>query len=134
MPSPIAPPVSLSTGQVVLLIGIGIAVWFVVALLLAALAPLGVYAGTANLLLYALIVPGTVPLILLIRTLTRARRDQTLTCVTIVTATASLLDGNALLRLPVLYGASPAGAGATLLWGVGVALALSVVMSRPAQQ
>ena len=121
---------SLTLRQVAVLVGVGVVLWFGVAVLLAALEPLGALRGPGAVLLYVLVIPATWPLVLLVRKAAKADRNQTLAAVAIPTATASLLDGNALIWIPGLYGASPHAAGAAILWGVGVALVFGLVMNR----
>ncbi len=131
--SPSTAPDTLAPVQWIGLIAIGAVLWLLVILLFRAVDSLGGFAGVGPVLFYALLVPGTVPLIMLTRWLARLRRDQTLLAVAVVTASASLLDGVALAVIPVFYGGSPLAAAATLLWGVGVALALGVWMGRTRQ-
>ena len=115
----------------------GAALWFIAAVLLRMLGPMGVYEGFARVLLYALIIPGTLPFILLIVKLTRVARDQIALACAVMTASAALLDGIALAWFPALYGddvAHVAGAGATILWGAGVALALGFFLNKAGQE
>lgn len=121
---------SLSARQFAILIASGIVFWFLGALLIRAIEPLGALEGVGVVLLYALIVPGTWPAIPLIRKVASLRGDQTVLGVTIATATAILLDGCALHLIPGLYGPDTAGAGAAILWAGGVALMLAVWMNR----
>ena len=123
-----APARPLGASQIASLVLIGAGLWFGAARLLAAVGPMGAFAAPGIFILYALVIPGTWPFILLARRITQGR---TLLGVAIATATASLLDGNALVWMPGLYGADPAGAGAAILWGVGVALVLGLVMDKP---
>ena len=113
----------------------GAALWFIAAVLLRVLGPMGVYEGFARVLLYALIIPGTVPFILLIVKLTRVARHQIALACAVMTASAALLDGIALAWFPALYGNEVehvAAAGATILWGAGAALALGFFLNRAA--
>jgi hypothetical protein len=122
---------ALNRGQVVTLVGLGILLWFLAALMLRALEPVGALTAPGVFLLYALIIPGTYPFVLLIRRLAKLRADQMMLGVTAVTATATLCDANALVWFPeALYGAKPLGAAAAVLWGVGVALFLGITMNR----
>jgi hypothetical protein len=112
---------------------LGAVLWLVAALILRGLGPLGVYEGSARVLLYLAIIPGTIPVVLLLRRLAGLERDQTAIGMSVATAAAALLDGIALAWFPGLYGgevALQAGAGATILWGAGVGLALGMVMNR----
>jgi hypothetical protein len=120
----------LSTTQLAIVAAIGAILWFLAALLIRAVEPIGALEGPGVALFYAAIIPGTVPFIPLIRRLASLRRDQTVYGVAVATGVAGLLDGVALAYFPALYGANTAGAGAAILWGAGVALLLAVVMSR----
>lgn len=127
------PPEKLAVWQVVVLVAIGVALWFGAALMLRYLGAAGAFEGRGTLLIYALVIPGTVPFVVLTRTLARLARDQILLGVAIVTSTATLLDGAALAAMPTMYGdAAPlvAASGAAILWGVGVGLVLGLVLSR----
>ena len=117
--------------QIAILIVFGALLWFGAALLIRALEPLGALRGSGVALFYAALIPGTYPFILLARKIGRLQPGQTLTAVVIATTTASFLDGTALMVYPALYGADRGGAGAAILWGVGVGLALALVMDRP---
>lgn len=123
----------LTTTQIAILVGIGAALWLAAALMLRALAPMGVYDGLGRVALYVLTVPGTYPFILIARAAARLKADQIAIAVTVATATAVLLDGIALAWFPALYGSAAgqvAGAGAAILWGAGVALVLGLAMNR----
>ncbi len=129
--SPCQATALLSRGQTLLMIVIGIILWFGAALLLRYLGPMGIYQPPAIAWVYALVIPGTFPFILLVRLAGRLAGPQIITGVTIVTATALLLDGLAVAFFPSLYGATPAlvaGAGGAILWGAGVGLVLGVWM------
>ncbi|MDH7975691.1 hypothetical protein QH494_26190 [Sphingomonas sp. AR_OL41] len=121
---------ALAPAQWLGLIAIGAVLWILVILLFRAVDSIGGFAGLGPALFYALLVPGTVPLITATRRIVRLRRAQTLLAVAVVTASASLLDGTALAVIPAFYGTHPLAASATLLWGVGVALSLAVWMGR----
>jgi hypothetical protein len=98
--------------QTLILAGFGALLWF---------------EGSLRALLYALIIPGTWPFILVAEKLARLGRDQIALGVAVVTAAAALLDGIALAWFPSLYGADPSlvtASGAAILWGVGVGLVL----------
>ena len=122
----------LSSRQIVTLAVFGAALWFLAAMLVRTIAPMGALGGAWRMLTYALVVPGTVPAILLARPLARLRRDQRTIGITIVTAAALLLDGAAFAWFPILYGTDPAlvlAGAAVILWGAGVGLILGVMMS-----
>ena len=128
--------VGLSVRQSAILITMGAILWFLAAMLLRALAPLGIYEGSARVLLYILIIPGTVPFVLLLWKLAAMQPGQLARGLGLATATATVLDGAALAWLPALYSAQPeniawiAGAGATILWGAGVGIFLGFWLDR----
>ena len=122
---------TLGTGQIAMLVFLGVGLWFLAALMLRAVEPFGAFTVPGVFILYILLIPGTYPFVLLIRKLAKLRGDQTMLGVTIVTATASLCDANALVWFPkALYGANPLGAAAAILWGIGVALCLGIMMNK----
>lgn len=124
--------VPLTLGQWLALVTIGAVLWLLVIFLLRAVGALGGYSAMGTVLFYLLLVPGTVPLVVATRKIVGLRANQVLAAVAIVTASASLLDGVALAAMPSFYGNNPLGASAALLWGVGVALFLGVLMNRAA--
>jgi hypothetical protein len=127
----------LSSTQIITLAILGIALWLLAALLLRVLGPMGALQGYPRILVYALVVPGTYPFILLAQRVATLARHQTAYGIAIVTAAATLMDGIALAWFPALYGATPelvvASAGA-ILWGVGVGLVLALVMDKAGQE
>lgn len=129
-----APPIDgLNPRQLSILAALGAILWLGAALLLRALAPLGVYDGLARVALYAAIVPGTWPFVLLLVRAAGLARRQALSGVAVALAVATLLDGLALAWAPGLYGtteAHVAGAGAAILWGAGVFLVLGALAAR----
>lgn len=114
---------------------IGAALWLAAALGLRALGPLGIYEGWARVALYVLVVPVTLPFVPITRWLAGLGRDQVAIGVSVVTATAALLDGVALAWFPALYGSELtliAGAGAAILWGAGVGMVIGFWLNRAA--
>ncbi|WP_309645949.1 hypothetical protein [Phenylobacterium sp.] len=87
------------------LVVLGAVLWFLAAVLLRFVGPMGAFDGVGLIALYVLTVPGTFPLILLAQRLAKLGRDQIAIGVTVATATAALLDGLALSQFPTLYGA-----------------------------
>ncbi len=127
-----APALPLSPMQIATLAIYGAVLWFIAAMLVRLLAPMGALDGSARVLTYLLVVPGTIPAIVIARRLARLVRGQTAIGIAVVTATATLLDGIAFAALPTLYADAPhhviAGA-AVIVWGAGVGLVLGVVMN-----
>ena len=123
----------LTGGQVGILMIYGVVLWFLAAMLVRVLAPIGALSGVWQGVTYVLIVPGTVPAIWIARALAKLARGQTAMGILIVTAMALLLDGTAFAWFPALYGPDPAHwltGAAVILWGAGVGLVLGIFMSR----
>ncbi|MEM9667964.1 MAG: hypothetical protein AAF950_03490 [Pseudomonadota bacterium] len=124
---------SLHRGQMVRLTVVGFATWFGVAFLLQYAGSIGAYQGSGRVLMYALIVLGTPALLLALMPLAGIARNQIVLGAAWVVGIASVCDGLALAWFPSLYGGSPfmvAGAGSTLLWGVGFACLLSFFINQ----
>jgi hypothetical protein len=125
--------IGLTTRQSVIAMVIGAVLWLFAAVVLGALAPSGIYEGSARVWLYLLLIPITVPFIPALRIIAGLPHDKTGIAVALATATAMLLDGMALAWFPGLYGGTPAyvaGAGAAILWGAGVAVMLGFAFTR----
>ncbi len=125
--------VPLSPRQALVCAALGAVLWLVAALLLRWLGPMGIYDGAARIWLYLLIIPGSAPFILLIARAAGLARSQIAIGAAFGTMTAILLDGIALAWFPALYGGEiefVAGAGAVILWGGGVFMALGWVFNR----
>lgn len=125
--------VSISARQAAALIGLGAVFWFLAAMILRLVAPMGALEGAARALAYALVVPGTLPAVWLIWKLPGLRRDQVALGGAVATATATLIDGIVLAWFPELYSADArlvAACGAAILWGAGVGLVLSLLFNR----
>jgi hypothetical protein len=124
---------TLTTKQVLISVIYGAFLWFVAAMIVRNIGPMGAFAGIALVITYALVIPGTVPAILLGQKLIGLVKSQIAGSVMIMTATALLLDGVALNFFRGLYGNDPvivmAGA-ALILWGAGVGLVLAILMGR----
>lgn len=124
--------------QLAVLMATGATLWFGAAVLLHWLTGAGWLEGGARALVYALVVPGTIPFVMMTRALARLRADQMASGMALVTATALLLDGVAVAWFPQLYGTTPAqvlAASAAVLWGAGAAIMLGFAWNRtPAPQ
>jgi hypothetical protein len=122
----------LTPSQIAILTIYGAALWFLAAMLVRFIGPMGALDGGWWVLTYALVIPGTIPAIIATLQLARLRRDQTLAGVAVVTATALLLDGLAHAWFPSLYGTDPAlivKGAAAIFWGAGVGLVLALIMN-----
>lgn len=125
---------SIKPSQIIIMAIYGGILWFVAAMIIRAVEPLGGQEVPGILLLYASMVPGFYPFVLLARRIANLRHDQTLIGVAIATGTAALIDAHALIFIPELYGPRPTAAGATILWGIGVVLLMAAAMNRPARR
>lgn len=122
-----------STGQMATMIVSGIIFWFIGALICRWVGAIGAFEGANRALLYAALVPGTLPVILLVRRAARLAPDQVALGSAIVTAAAIACDSIALVVIPELYGAGveqTAASGAVILWGGAVAIALGCWLNR----
>lgn len=127
------PTQPLATKQLIILVLYGVMLWFLAAILVRTIGPMGALDGSARVITYALIIPGTVPAIWLGRALAGFARDQTAISLIVITATALLLDGIAHAWYPSLYGSDPAQivkGAAVIFWGAGVGLVLGLVMNE----
>ncbi len=125
---------SLTAKQSIILAIYGVILWFAAANLVRVIGPMGAFDGVAGLINFALVIPGTVPAIYGARWIAKLRPDQTAVAISIVTATALLLDGIGHAWLPQLYGTDPAlivKGAAAIFWGAGVGLVLAVLMTKP---
>lgn len=123
----------LSTNQVSILIGAGIVLWFAAALLLQALNAAALLGGVATLVVYALVIPGTLPFVLLLSRLARLAPPQIVPGYTLATLAALLCDGMAVAFWPALYGANDLQvrlAAGAVIWGAAVGLALAFAVAR----
>lgn len=109
---------------------VGAIIWFAAALLIRFIEPMGAFGQPMVALTYLLVIPGSVPVVVLLRAVVGLAKSQTGLGMAAGTAMATLLDGVALTWFPALYGDDPAAAGAAILFGAGVGLVLGFVMSR----
>lgn len=135
MPDPASIPPraapALTPNQVAITAACGAALWFVGIFQIRWAGALGALGDARTLLVYALIVPGTIPFIWAVPRMLGLPRAARLHCGAIMGATASLLDGVA-VRWTHCYAADPllrAQSAATLLWAIGVVVALGYAMA-----
>ncbi|MEM1132921.1 MAG: hypothetical protein AAGH53_08295 [Pseudomonadota bacterium] len=123
----------LAAKQIIIAIASGIVLWFAAALLLRFLGEAGMLEQGNMALIYALIIPGTMPFVYLIRIIASIQPGQLGPALAIATAAAALCDGTALIWFPYLYGETieiVAISGASILWGAGVAIVLGFVLDQ----
>ncbi len=121
--------IGVNRTQGLILIGWGIVLWFVAAMNTRLAGAFGAFEGIGPAVLFALIIPGTVPFVYLTRLIARLRPSQTAVAIAIVTATALLCDGVAFAGFRWLYWQEIASAAASIFWGAGVAIALGIAMN-----
>jgi hypothetical protein len=122
----------LTQRQIIILAVYGAILWFVAAMLVRTIGPMGALDGYALLITYALVIPGTVPAIWIGRMLAKLSHDQMAIGVMVVTTAALLLDGMAHAWFPAIYGSDPVlivKGAAVIFWGAGVGLVLGIIMN-----
>lgn len=122
---------SLRTGQLTNLVIFGAIGWFAAAMLARTIGPMGAFDGINMVILYGLIVPGTIPIVLVVRKFAGLKRHQMFVGMSVLTMSALFLDGMAVAWFPSLYGSDTAlvaNSAAAILWGAGVGMALGLVM------
>jgi hypothetical protein len=123
----------LTTNQSLILVIYGVVLWFLAAMLVRVLGPMGALDGFWGAITFALVIPGTVPALIVMRKIAKLARPQMIVGTAIVTATALLLDGIAHGWFPALYGSDPRliiKGAAAIFWGAGVALVLALFMGQ----
>jgi hypothetical protein len=127
--------IGLTQRQTLLLVATGAALWFVAAVLLRIIAPMGALEGTMRGVSYALVIPGTLPFVFLTRWIARLRDDQMGIGIALATMTALLIDGIVVAWFPAVYGEhlpQVTNCAAIILWGAGVAILLGFFMNKGA--
>ncbi len=122
----------LSAQQTAIMVISGVIVWFAAALLLHWLVPIGALDGAMRILTYLLIIPGTLPVLLVMIRLADLSAAQVVPGFSMGTAAALLCDGIAVAWAPGLYGANPDHvrlAAAVILWGAGVGIILAFAVA-----
>lgn len=126
----------MTTGAMIRAALSGIVLWFMAALMIRFLYPVGAFDGAAQIITYALVIPGTLPFLMGTFLLLKTRPHNRAVTTAILVGTATLFDGAALAWFPSLYGPdlmSTAKAGSVILWGAGVGLWLGILMNKPAR-
>lgn len=121
----------LGAKPVTILIVWGALLWASGVLILRWLVSIDALHGMPQIVAYALIVAGTIPLIPMTPRLAGLSRSDTVSAIAVVSMTALLIDGIVIGYFPALYSTDPMQARAcagALLWAVGVALALGFAM------
>lgn len=121
--------------QIGILLAMGALLWFVAAMLIRVIGPMGAFDGSNRTWLYLLVIPGTLPFIFAIRRVAGLAVRQHGLGVAVVTMAAMLIDGIALAWFPWIYADTielVAAAGAVILWGAGVGMALGFLVDSRA--
>lgn len=124
---------NLTLAQIAILVVYGFVLWFAAALLVRTIGPMGLLEGSWGILIFLLVIPVTIPAILIARPLAKLSSDQTLAGIAVVTATALLLDGVVHAWFPRIYGTDPeliVRGAAAIFWGAGVGLFLAFIMNK----
>jgi hypothetical protein len=106
-------------------------VWFCAALFIHFAGPRGVFEGWLGIATYIVTIPATIPLNRRALKIAGLKMPSMPAVIAVTTATATLEDGTAMRLVPQLYGGDPANIqnGAIwLLWAIGVASALAVIV------
>ena len=123
----------LTTAKVIILMLQGVVEWYLAALAVKYVGPIGIFEGLWLPIMYVLSIPLLLPAVLFARWSVGFPAKQTLIPVAIVSATALLLDGIGMgMFRPLIYGHDPLivlAGGSTIFWGVGVALFIALIMS-----
>ncbi|MEM7660933.1 MAG: hypothetical protein AAF292_01685 [Pseudomonadota bacterium] len=123
----------LQQTQMVRLTIVGLITWLGIAFLLHYIGTLGAYEGTGRLISYGIIALLTPSSLLALMPLCGIARNQIVLGTAWVVGVASVCDGLALVWFTSIYGGTQmmvAGAGSTLLWGVGAACLFSFFVNR----
>lgn len=122
----------LSGLQSAIMLMAGIALWFAAARLLHALNAAGILGGGSGIAVFAAVVPGTAPFVLLLQRLGRLGIDQIVPGYALATLAALACDGVAVTWHPALYGETEAAvrlAAGAVLFGAAVGLALAFALA-----
>lgn len=120
---------ALETGQSARLIGLGLILWALAAILVRILAPLGVLEGAAAVWTYGAVLLGTWPVLLLVVRVAALAPGQVVPGTALLTLVALMIDGSVFAWAPWLY-ADPdrqLACAAVVLWGAGAGLLLAFV-------
>lgn len=129
---PTATPPRLTAGRTLATIAIGAGVWAAGVVLVRWLLAQGVLHDALTGPVFVAVFAGTAPLVWAVPRLLGLPARYRLDCTAIIVAIAALLDAGA-IRWTAIYSADPAAradAGAALLWGLGVAMLLALIMAN----
>lgn len=120
---------ALGRARVARLIGLGLVLWALAAILVRFLAPLAVLAGPAAVWTYGAVLVGTWPVLLLVVRLAALEPGQVVPGTALLTVVALLIDGSVFAWVPWLYAApeQQVACAAIVLWGAGAGLLLAFI-------
>lgn len=124
---------TISSKQLAFCVSYGLALWLGAILLIRAMGPMGVLSGWGLVLSFALLVPGTLPAVLLTQRIMGPSKDQLLLGVTIISTIALLLAGLCFSFWPWLYGKDMPqviSAAGFILWGGGIGFVLALIVAK----
>jgi hypothetical protein len=134
MPVSQSPHVPLTAGQTAILLAAGAAFWFGFAIATRLIGAGNFLDGGARTIAtFALLVPVSIPVVALIRSVAGLSAAQLLPGMGLATMAATLCDGVTFTWFPHLYGVTGAAAlpvSAAVLWGAGAGLLVAWLMGR----
>lgn len=124
---------NLSPKQLAFCVGYGLALWLGALFLVRALGPIGAFSGWGLVLSFVALIPGTLPAVLLTKSVMGPFKDQLLMGVTIISTIALLMAAIGFSFFPWLYGSDMKqvlAASGFMMWGGGMGFALALVVGK----
>ncbi len=124
----------LTPAQTAIVAANGLFLWLVGVLAIRWIGPLGGLGDGWTPLVYACVVLVSIPAVAVTPRLVGLGRDHRLICACVMATTAATLDGIVVRWLPFVYADQPqrlAEAAASLLFAIGVLVALGMALSLP---
>jgi hypothetical protein len=119
--------------QMAFCVGYGLALWMGAIFLVRAMAGMGALSGVGLIIAFIVLIPATIPAVLLTQRVMGPSKAQLLVGVSIISAIALLLAGLSFSFSPSFYGTHPAlviSAAGFILWGGGIGLVLALLMGK----
>ena len=123
----------MTNRQWIILVISGLVLWFVAAIMIRVLEPMGALSDGARIITYIFVLPGTAPFIWMLVQLAGLKTGQVALGSAIVAMSAMFADGLALSWFPSLYADNTQGqayAGAVILWGAAITIFLGFLFDR----
>lgn len=124
---------TMSPKQLVFCVGYGLALWLGAIFLVRMMGPMGALSGWGLVISFALLVPGTLPAVLMTRQVMGPSKDKLLLGVTIISTIALLMAGLCFSFWPSLYGPDMThvlAASGFMLWGGGIGFVLALLVGK----